>query len=217
MLWMQGASLSGILRIFLFCNLTLLLYTLEQLGDFMKAQEKTANKHKLKPVVINVILALVVMLLALAGYILYLNGSNYAEETAKPIEQALVEAGAVKMCSNGDSGRGVDNKTPYYGSTFKLIKSKTEAIQTIEKAAKETGYNLVHASPTNRGFLDSVADNYINDWSFDETSKTSPYNNLGRGNIKLSVVVCGGGDQNDCDQSRIPTGQSTVGIGVRLP
>src|SRR6266498_949095 len=177
MLWMQGASLSGILRIFLFCNLTLLLYTLEQLGDFMKAQEKTA----------------------------------------KPIEQALVEAGAVKMCSNGDSGRGVDNKTPYYGSTFKLIKSKTEAIQTIEKAAKETGYNLVHASPTNRGFLDSVADNYINDWSFDETSKTSPYNNLGRGNIKLSVVVCGGGDQNDCDQSRIPTGQSTVGIGVRLP
>lgn len=31
---------------------------------------------------------------------------NYAQETAKLLEDALIKAGAIKNCSTGDSGRG---------------------------------------------------------------------------------------------------------------
>lgn len=142
---------------------------------------------------------------------------NYAQDTANPLEASFSSAGASKACSSGNSGRGADNRTPYYGATFMVAKDKEAAAQLANKVAADNGYSLTHASSANRGFLTSVADQYINDWYFDQSSKDSSYGDLGAGKVKLSVVVYGEGEKNDCDQSIIPAGHSTIGIGVRLP
>lgn len=159
-----------------------------------------------------------VLVIVVALYTLASNTrQNYAEEVARPLKTALVKAGAIEKCSNGDDGRGSDNKTPWYGATFAVPKSKEDAVRIAIKAASESGYTLTHANLANRGFLSAVADEYIDNWYFDENSRSSSYSDLNPGKIKLSMVIYGEGEKTDCDQSIIQPGNSTIGLGVTLP
>src|SRR5687768_12697780 len=72
---------------------------------------------------------------------------NYAKEIASPLEKALVAAGATKLCESGDSGRGWDNKSPWYGAYYELPVNRAEAVELINAAAASNGYSLNHASP----------------------------------------------------------------------
>ena len=148
---------------------------------------------------------------------LYTLTHNKAVDVLEPIGKALEERGAVKQCGSGDTGRGPDNQNPYYAATYGLEADESEAIAIMYEATKSAGYNPVHASPTNRGFLDAVADIYIDKWYFDDTSKASPYSDLHAGNIRLSVVVYGEGSEDTCTQGTIPAGHSTIGVSVSLP
>lgn len=182
-------------------------------------KQNTPQKHFPIKKIIGLVLGLAVIIGG--GYWIVItaqnNTRNYAKEIAKPIEKALVEARARKVCETGDNGRGWDNKAPWYGATYLLQSNKDEAIQLIYEVAKKDGYNLEHATPTNRGKLDAVADVYINDWYFDITSKKNPYKELDSGNAELSISVRGDGTKISCKDVVTSQGESLLGINVRLP
>jgi hypothetical protein len=113
--------------------------------------------------------------------------TNHAQEVAKPLEDALTAGGAVKRCSYGDPGLGPDNQRPWYQSYFETSNSREQAVARINKIATDNGYNLIHASKSDRGFL-GVDDKYINNWFFDG-SKTSPFNDLQSGKIQLAFAL----------------------------
>ncbi len=88
---------------------------------------------------------IIVILIALVVWGAYASNKakpNYAEEAAKPLEAALVKAGAVKKCSAGDTGFGPDNKKPYYNATFETNLNKDDAIKLAEQVAGSEGYKL---------------------------------------------------------------------------
>src|SRR6476469_8699350 len=91
--------------------------------------------------------------LVILGFFVYnfLSPRNYAAEVARPIEEGLIKAGAVKVCADGDSGRGIDNRVPHYGSTFEMHASRDVAVAIMQRVATDTGYHITHASTENRG------------------------------------------------------------------
>jgi hypothetical protein len=181
----------------------------------INAQTILAKGKKL-PVAAALVAGLVVLIgLVWGGTALYsaLNTKstvNYAEEVARPLEEALVRAGGVKKGSGGDPGRGPDNARPYFDATYDLSLSKSDAISLINRIAEENGYKLTHASPSNRGHLGAVADIYIDAWYFDITSKQSPYSNLNEGPVKLAFKL---GDEDRQDQP----GHTTIRVSIQLP
>ncbi|HKX73439.1 MAG TPA: hypothetical protein VJM32_05465 [Candidatus Saccharimonadales bacterium] len=181
----------------------------------------TSNKSKKaasRTPLILIVAAVVVVGVAIAG-ILFLNKktSNYAEEVARPLEQALISRGATKQCSRGDAGLGSDNVQPWYQAYFGFPKSEDQAIALVNNIAKENGHSLIHASPANRGPL-GVADKFIDKWYFDNTSKASLYGDLQEGKIDLSVAVNADGLASACSTGIvIDSGHSAIGIEVRLP
>lgn len=116
------------------------------------------------------------------------HAKNYAEEVASPLEESLVKAGGVRMCSTGDTGRGSDNDVPWYGVYYEMPENRSKAIDIINKVASDNGYSLSHASLTNRGDV-PVADAYIDNWFYDTTGKPSSYKDLKPGKIKLFFAV----------------------------
>jgi hypothetical protein len=65
---------------------------------------------------------------------------NYAQETAKPLEDALIKAGAVKDCSTGDNGRGtITYVAPSYAAIYELKRSPEDTILLVNKIASENG------------------------------------------------------------------------------
>ncbi|MGD8374132.1 MAG: hypothetical protein PVI21_04765 [Candidatus Woesebacteria bacterium] len=74
---------------------------------------------------------LIVLVPVVVGWLVYwgfltiaFNGNpfatNRAEEVAKPIEKSLIEAGAVKVCDHGATGREPSNNESWYSSRFQL-------------------------------------------------------------------------------------------------
>jgi hypothetical protein len=156
----------------------------------MKFKELAKRPSK-KKLVIVAIVVMGAVLLGWIGYSWYQSVTvNYAQEVAKPLEEALVRAGAIKMCTTGNSGQGLmnDNNQPWYEGYYELPQAREKAFDIINGIASQNGYKLTHASPSNRGFL-GIPDNYISDWFFDDTSKTSKYSGLASGNVKLSFGV----------------------------
>lgn len=142
---------------------------------------------------------------------------NKAADIAAPLEKSLVAAGATKECSTGDVGRGPDNTAPWYISYYDTHMSKDDATSLINNIAKDNGYNLTHASPTNRGHLSAVADIYINKWYFDD-SKQQPYGDIEAGVIQLDFAVDGPGSSNGCKTSGITqSGHEMIRLSVYLP
>ena len=149
-------------------------------------------------------------------FLLYQNlMANYAEETARPLEKALVKvAGATKTGSGGDSGRGPDNQTPWYSASFRVGMNKEETVSLMQKVAKENGYELNHASATNKGPLEFVvADQYLDNWYFDATSKTADFPNVPKEPVQLTMAVNYEGDAvGGADLEH-----SVIRLEVRLP
>lgn len=135
---------------------------------------------------------------------------NYAEEVASPINDALAKAGGVKKLGGGNNGRLSDNKIPYYDSVYEIAMDRNAALSLVNKIARDNGYSLKHASSTNKGPLDAVADIYIDNWYFDDTSKKSSFADLEDGPVELTVKF---GDEDKPDSS----GHTTVRISINLP
>lgn len=104
---------------------------------------------------------------------------NYAEDVAKPLETALVEAGAVKKCSQGDNGRGLDNLEPNYGARYQLNMNKDDATKLIHEVSTKNGFTLSRA--------DSPYDSIVR--YTDTTSKESGYSDLVGGKTKLVISM----------------------------
>lgn len=104
---------------------------------------------------------------------------NYAEQAASPLENALVKAEAVKKCSRGDNGRGMDNTEPNYNARYQLKMNRDDATRLINDIASKNGYNL---SPADSQY-ESIK-HYR-----DDTSKESNYSDLTSGKIKLAISL----------------------------
>jgi hypothetical protein len=172
------------------------------------------------------VLAAIIIVL---GAITYVNSSrhdgNYAKETAKPIEDALTKAGATKMCSNGDSGKGIDNKEPWHEAYYVIPKSRDKTVELINDIANANGYKLSHASKDNRNFRGAPADEFIGNWYFDNSTKTAPYSGLKSGNIQLSFGLNNDGAHKisgtSCGKSEVvinsDQNNTMITTSVRLP
>lgn len=153
----------------------------------------------------------VLLLVAVAALAwLLLTPKNYAQEVASPIEQSLIKEGAVKQGGGGNDGRGIDNRVPYYDSSFTISKNREETLKIVNKVATENGYSLKQGSPQDRGWLGAVADVYIENWYFDTNNKSSPYSDLEAGEVKLAFKL---GDEDNPD----PENSTTVRLSVKLP
>jgi hypothetical protein len=119
------------------------------------------------------------------------------------------------MCSRGDSGRGPDNREPWYGVVFE-IKDDVESAKT-----------LIKTSLTGDGFSESSFsfDQQYKEWTIANASKPSSYSSLSEGQVKFSATVYeqkhydAANDKNFCTlsgQGKIQ-GVTTFAIGVNLP
>ena len=123
------------------------------------------------------------------GYLLgHPFGPDHTEELAVPFEKALIRAGAIKKCAYGDSGKGPDNQMPWRDVFFEFPAGRDKAIGLVNKVARDNGYSLTHADKKNRGNLGAVADEFINNWYFDN-SRPSVYSDLQVGKINLAFGV----------------------------
>lgn len=111
---------------------------------------------------------------------------NYAKELAKPIEEALVDAGARKVCESGDKGLGIDNREPWYRGYFETNLTKDEATKLISKTAKADGHNLIQATSDNHGYV-NVSDDSFSEWLFADQESKSRFKDLEEGQIKLLI------------------------------
>ena len=87
---------------------------------------------------ITVIVVAAIVVILSAWYLLsrFLNPAYYA---AKPLEAALIKAGAERLCNKADSGLGFDNNEPWYDAFYKTNQSHEEIIASIEESARSTG------------------------------------------------------------------------------
>ncbi len=103
---------------------------------------------------------------------------SYAEDAAKPIEAALIKAGAVKVCTSGDPGRGPDNLSPNYTARFQFSVGRDEAIAILKKAANEHGFTNLVETRNESGTIDAFSD---------RTSQKSTYKGFDTGNINVGL------------------------------
>jgi hypothetical protein len=181
----------------------------------MKPKEQTK-----KPLNKLIIVFVIVVGIGAVGWLVYswwkTTTVNYAQEVAKPLEDALVKAGARKVCSNGDAGQGVDNRTPWLQDLYYYTGEKTQAEQLAQRVASENGYSLQHASKENRGPI-NVADEFIDMWYYDHSSKKSSYSQLSNGNIEIAFIIDSSGKGYVCDNASLPNSTTVIGIDVRMP
>jgi hypothetical protein len=137
---------------------------------------------------------------------------NYAEEAAKPLEAALIKAGAVKKCSRSAEGRGPDNYEPWYSGYYELGEDKEQATVIIEKITKDNGFTLMHSDSP----YESI------EWFTDDIGKNSAYPGIEPGKVRLSVntyndtnqkpLICLDGTQLKGDSS-----QTAFSLNLVLP
>lgn len=181
----------------------------------MKNQEKLSSKRRSIKLLVIIIGVIVITTGITTWSASRTYSTNYAEETVRPLEKALVEKGGIKYYENGDSGRGIDNKSPWLQVFYEMPFDVQESLKLINVIAKENGYTLTHASPQNRGPM-SVADIFIDRWYYDYTSKTAGYSDLRSGPVRLALIV-DGPDSTYSSGRTIPEGHSIVGIDLALP
>jgi hypothetical protein len=149
---------------------------------------------------------------------------NYAEEVAKPLERALADAGGVRKCALGNSGRVEltgSNITPWYQVYYELPQGRESAKATVMKIAADNGYSLKQATLQERGSV-PVADPYVDDWLYNVAEKKSLYTDLEAGNVTLFAQVMntpGTYTCNNGESARIEAGNGVSAIrwDVKLP
>ena len=141
---------------------------------------------------------------------------NYAEETAKPIEEALIKAGGIKLCGAGDDGRGPDDRKPDYHAIFKIPGTRQQATELVMNATKGVGYTL------GPGTL--PADPKDNKFYADNSSKQSSYRDLQSGPVALDIEIFGSSTYTDggnfcsvTERENPPSDQTTIWVTVNLP
>jgi hypothetical protein len=162
-----------------------------------------------------VLVAVVAVVGLIWGSIALFKGAtaNYAEEVAKPLENALIANGAVKKCSLGNAGRGPDNDEPWYTAYFEVARNDSQTEALISTVATDNGYKLTKASAGTKGYLGAVV--YI-----DDTSKLSAYPGYDNGKIALALALTNSGPLRSCPESgQIFNDANTTAISleVRLP
>jgi hypothetical protein len=107
-----------------------------------------------------------------------------------PIDTALIATGAVRKCETIADGRHIASQGVGSTSNYEIKKPREEAKELVYKIAKENGFDLIQATPENRtDALGGIADMYLEDWSFDDKSKTSSYYDLEEGKITLLISL----------------------------
>jgi len=163
-----------------------------------------------------IIFAMLLIIGSAAWYMTYLS-DNKASDLAAPLEKSLVANGAAKQCDTGSPGHGPDTTSAWHRAYYDVRLSEDDAVTLVNRVAKDNGYNLTHASPTNRGHLGAVADVHIDKWYFDD-SKPQPYSDIEAGNIELAFTVDGPGSSNGCKTDSVTqAGHAMIGIDIQLP
>lgn len=176
----------------------------------MKENKRKFLNTKYLPLIAVIVIALIAFLaffLSPFGSI-FKNGlgSNYAEDVARPIEQQLVESGAVKKCSTGDSGRGPDNQNPWYNAVFETGQSKDQAIAQVTELAKSHGFNLAQ---------DTSPYDYITRLSGSIDQK-GEFTDLQDGHKQLKFSIYSGGENLSCSGTELHYGPGNAAIVMTL-
>jgi hypothetical protein len=188
-------------------------------GTFWYTENILNTPAPQKPSWTNTTLPFVLLALLVAGVVWAIIAStpkDYAKETIKPIGDSLMRKGATFVCDGGHDGRGIDNRVPYNRTYYKVTASADQAVTLATQATAENGYHLTHATPDNRGPLGDISN--VDKWYFDNTSKTSPYNDLEQGPIIMKIVIESPGTKDPCNPSQtLDAAHSLIGIEVVLP
>lgn len=125
--------------------------------------------------------AILVAVVLFIGYQISLLFHSYARDVAIPVEQALVQVGAVKKCSREDAGRGPDSRIPWYYAIYEVPGNMEQATEKIHAAFERAGLRLSDGpNPPNT---------QDNRFFSDLTSKRSPFGDLRDGNVQYLVSV----------------------------
>lgn len=170
------------------------------------------NKKKL---VGAIIIFLVLLAIASSAWFFSLAKNNYAKEAIKPFETALEKNGAKKLCENGDSGRGSDNRKPWIHLLYEIPGNKERAARLVVQSAKLSGLSLSSYNPP----ID-VQDNAF----YIDRSAYSNNEFLKQGNTELIVEIFGSrafsGDHTSCtvvEQKTPSDDQTTIDVTLTLP
>lgn len=111
--------------------------------------QKHIRIHPIRTKKAYLIIGIFLILAIVCGFAAYslFNPRNYAVDFAVPFEEKLIDQGASKLCSSGDSGHSISNDEPHYSAHFK-IPSETSRLENI---AKETGFTLIKKEPLEGG------------------------------------------------------------------
>lgn len=91
---------------------------------------------------------------------------------------------------------------------------KSKAQSEAYSIASQQGYSLKHAMLSDRGPI-SVADQFVDVWYFDNTSKQIPFGDIQPGTVDLRFVVDGPSSTYNCGK-KIPQDNSVIGISIKL-
>ena len=139
---------------------------------------------------------------------------NYAEEVAKPVEEALLKAGAVKRCSKGNTTWELTEYRASYSATYEVPTSRDDAINFINNSIGQTGFQLTPNTPP-----PTPEDNLF----YKDDSKQSTYSDLEEGNIQLLLTVWGSKQHDPANKSGCtfkegkPANGTTIDLTVNLP
>lgn len=135
---------------------------------------------------------------------------NYAQQTARPLEDALIKAGAAKVCDTGDSGRGADNRTPWYTVYLESSKNREAAESLIVDVAKANGFSVQRAAEGTKG--------YLGDAVYEDKSKVSTKADLKDGSTELAIALTNSGPLHACkDDITNDADHTAISLEVRLP
>ncbi len=146
----------------------------------MKSSKSKSTRSRVK-IVLMVILVLTVI--GGLGYFNYRNLTrNYANEDARPLENAMTANGAKKLCSREDTGRGWDNRRPWYYAIFEVPGGREAATELALNTMKERGFvNFV-------GSAAPATPNDITTFS-DKVSQRSSHIDLEEGPESVSLEI----------------------------
>jgi hypothetical protein len=190
------------------------------IGILMRTSSASAapTRQKLSKIVIPIVLALTLIFVVLGGwyFISHISTPNYAADISTAFSSDLKTAGATKVCATGDTGRGPDNRNPWYQAYYSIPKNEDDTIVVVSSIAAQEGYKVKRATVGNEGPITGVDDRFIDKWYFDDTSKRSPYAALKDGYIELVVTVNADGTDKACGAGRLRIDSSTSVIGLRI-
>jgi hypothetical protein len=116
------------------------------------------------------------------------NAPGRAEEIVRPIDIALIAAGAVRKCETIANGYHIASRAVGSTSSYEIKKNREETKELVYKIAKENGFNLIQYTPEIRpDIFGGMNDETLSNWVFDNKTRTSTFEDLEEGKIALSA------------------------------